>query len=279
MTHHLSVEGLRVEYQVEANGTVQFVPALRGIDFELEAGSSLGVLGETGSGKSTLGAAIMRLLPSTARWEGKIRFGDLDLSAMRETELQKVRGTRIGQIFQDPAAALNPVIKVGTQIADTARAHDRKLSRRAARERAADVLESLGVPRDKLDSYPHQLSGGLQQRALIATVMIGNPQFIVADEPTAALDKVTEGQIVRLLRQLQRDRGLGLVVISHDIGVVESLCDRLIVMYRGNIVESGETSKVLENPRHPYTVGLVRASRRDMDDAGRLVTVAAEWQV
>lgn len=279
MTHHLSVEKLRVEYQVEANGTVQFVPALRGISFDLEAGSSLGVLGETGSGKSTLGAAIMRLLPQTARWEGKIRFGELDLSAMKERELQEVRGRRIGQIFQDPAAALNPVISVGAQIADTARAHDHKLSRRAARERAADLLESLGVPREKLDSYPHQLSGGLQQRALIATVMIGNPQFIVADEPTAALDKVTEGQIVRLLRQLQRGRGLGLLVISHDIGVVESLCDRLIVMYRGSIVESGDTAKVLENPKHPYTVGLVRASRRDTDAAGRLVTVASEWQV
>jgi ABC-type dipeptide/oligopeptide/nickel transport system ATPase component len=279
VTHHLSVEGLRVEYQVEANGTVQFVPALRGVDFDLEAGSSLGVLGETGSGKSTLGAAIMRLLPQTARWEGKIRFGDLDLSAMKESEMQEVRGRQIGQIFQDPAAALNPVIKVGTQIADTARAHDRHLSRRAAREQAATLLESLGVPRDKLDSYPHQLSGGLQQRALIATVMIGNPQFIVADEPTAALDKVTEGQIVRLLRQLQRSRGLGLLVISHDIAVVESLCDRLIVMYRGSIVESGETAKVLEKPKHPYTVGLVRASRRDMDASGRLVTVASEWQV
>jgi ABC-type dipeptide/oligopeptide/nickel transport system ATPase component len=279
VTHHLSVEGLRVDYQVEANGTVQFVPALKGIDFDLEAGRSLGVLGETGSGKSTLGAAIMRLLPQTARWEGKIRFGDLNLSEMKESELQEVRGRRIGQIFQDPAAALNPVIKVGAQIADTARAHNSKLSRRAAREQAADLLESLGVPREKFNSYPHQLSGGLQQRALIATVMIGNPEFIVADEPTAALDKVTEGQIVRLLRQLQRGRGLGLLVISHDIGVVESLCDRLIVMYRGNIVESGDTATVLDNPQHPYTIGLVRASRRDMDPEGRLLTVAAEWQV
>ncbi len=279
MTQHLSVQDLKVDYRVEANGTVQYVPAVRGVSLEVEAGTSLGILGETGSGKSTLIAAIMRLLPRTARWEGRIRLGDLELSAMRERDLQKVRGTIIGQIFQDPAAALNPVIKVGTQIADTARTHDRTLSRRAAREVAAQLLESLGVPREKLDSYPHQLSGGLQQRALIATVLVGNPGFLLADEPTAALDKVTEAQIVRLLRRLQEERGLGLVVISHDIGVVESLCDRLIVMYHGRIVEAGKTADVLEDPQHPYTIGLVRASRRDRDASGRLVTVSPTWEV
>jgi ABC-type glutathione transport system ATPase component len=267
----LAVEGLRVDYRVETRGEVRYVPAVKEVGFEVEPGRALGILGETGSGKSSIALAVMRLLPASARWSGRIALGDLELSALSEKDLRAVRGRELGLILQDPAAALNPVRTVGAQIAETARVHDSSLSRAAARELAAATLEGLGVPRDRLRSYPHQLSGGMQQRALIAAVMVANPRFLVADEPTAALDKVTERQIVTLLRGLQRERHLGLLVISHDIGVVATLCQDVGVMYQGVLVEHGPVEQVLGNPRHPYTQGLVHAGRRDVDSRGRLV--------
>jgi ABC-type dipeptide/oligopeptide/nickel transport system ATPase component len=273
MTKALVVDDLSVEYRVESRGYVSYVPALRHISLTVDSGQALGILGETGSGKSSLGMAIMRLLPATARVTGKITLGDQDLTAMPRKTLEKVRGRDIGLIFQDPTSALNPVRTVGAQIAATARAHDPSLSRAKARELAGDTLESLGVARERLDSYPHQLSGGMRQRALIATVMVTGPKFLIADEPTASLDKVTERQIVQLLQSLQRERQLGFMLISHDIGIVAALCRDVAVIYRGRLVESGPVAKVLGDPQHPYTQGLVRASRRERDERGRLVSV------
>ncbi|HEY2326923.1 MAG TPA: ABC transporter ATP-binding protein [Gaiellaceae bacterium] len=268
----LVVEDLCVDYRIEANGRVQYVAALKHLSITVAPGTALGILGETGSGKSSLALAAMRLLPKTARCTGNIQLGDFDMLAMPTKRLQRVRGREIGLVMQDPLSALNPVRTVGAQIAETARFHDHSLSRRRSHQVAADMLESLGVPRERARSYPHQLSGGMQQRALIAAVMVAGPNFLIADEPTAALDKVTERQIVLLLRSLQRERHLGLLVISHDIGVVSTLCQEVAVIYRGELVEHGATSKVLTDPQHAYTQGLISAARRETDDRGHLVS-------
>jgi ABC-type dipeptide/oligopeptide/nickel transport system ATPase component len=268
----LMIEDLSIEYRVEAEGRMQYVPALKHVNITVPQGRALGVLGETGSGKSSLAMAIMRLLPLAARVTGRIALGEHELSTMSRESLEKIRGRELGLILQDPAAALNPVRTVGAQIAETARVHDKSLSRRQARRVAGDMLESLGVPRNRADTYPHQLSGGMQQRALIAAVMVAGPKFLIADEPTASLDKVTERQIVQLLRTLQRDHELGLLVISHDIGVVSTLCHEVAVIYKGTLVEYGPTDGVLGNPQHAYTQGLVRAGRRELDSHGRLVS-------
>jgi ABC-type glutathione transport system ATPase component len=272
----LVVDDLCVDYRVESGGRIRWVPARKGISLTVREGRALGILGETGSGKSSLALAIMRLLPGSARSSGRIALGDIEISSLPAKRMQKLRGEQVGLIMQDPAAALNPVRTIGAQIAETARVHDPQLGRRAARALAGKMLEDLGVPSQRARSYPHQLSGGMQQRALIAAVMIAGPKFLIADEPTAALDKVTERQIVTLLKSLQEARGLGLLVISHDIGVVSRLCQDVAVIYRGELVEHGSVESVLGNPQHPYTRGLVRAGRRERDERGRLLTVASD---
>jgi ABC-type dipeptide/oligopeptide/nickel transport system ATPase component len=268
----LSVEDLRVEYRLDVRGQAAYAAALKGVSIHVEPGRSLGILGETGSGKSSLGMAIMRLLPVTARVTGSIRLNDYDLLNLDRKQLEKIRGSEIGMIFQDPGTALNPVRTIGAQISETARVHNHSLSRSAARQLAIEAVEELGLKGERLTSYPHQLSGGMQQRALIASVMVANPKFLIADEPTASLDKVTEHQIILLLRRLQRERQLGFILISHHIGVVGALCDDVAVIYKGQVVESGPTKQVLRDPQHPYTNVLVNATRRTMDDKGRLVT-------
>ncbi len=268
----LCVEDLRVEYRLDVKGEAAYAAALKGVSLHVEPGHSLGILGETGSGKSSLGMAIMRLLPMTARVTGEIRLDDWDLLRLDRKAIEKIRGPEIGMIFQDPGAALNPVRTIGAQITETARVHDHSLSRSAAHDLAVKTVEELGLKGERLGSYPHQLSGGMQQRALIASVMVANPKFLIADEPTASLDKVTEHQIILLLRRLQRERQLGFILISHHIGVVNALCDEVAVIYRGELVESGPTKKVLSDPQHTYTAMLVNATKRTMDDKGRLVT-------
>jgi peptide/nickel transport system ATP-binding protein len=272
----LEIDNLTIEYRVESRGRVRYIPAVKDVSLHVPQGRALGILGETGSGKSTIANAVMGLLPAAARQSGRIVLGRHELSSLTPKQFAKVRGGEIGLISQDPAAALNPVRTVLAQIAETARVHDASLNRASAREQAAAMLESLGVSRQRVKSYPHQLSGGMQQRALISAVMVAGPKFLIADEPTAALDKVTERQIVQLLQTLQRERNLGLLVISHDIGVVSLLCQDVGVMYRGDLVEHGSVEQVLGDPQHPYTQGLVRAGRRDVDENGRLVAVARE---
>ena len=268
----LSVEDLHVDYRLDVRGQAAYAAALKGVSVHVETGRSLGILGETGSGKSSLGMAIMRLLPVTARVTGSIRLNDYDLLNLDRKQLETIRGSEIGMIFQDPGTALNPVRTIGAQISETARVHNHSLSRSAARRLAVEAVEELGLKGERLTSYPHQLSGGMQQRALIASVMVANPKFLIADEPTASLDKVTEHQIILLLRRLQRERQLGFILISHHIGVVGALCDDVAVIYKGQVVESGPTKQVLRDPQHPYTNVLVNATRRTMDDKGRLVT-------
>lgn len=271
----LSVEDLHVDYRLDVRGQAAYAAALKGVSIHVEPGRSLGILGETGSGKSSLGMAIMRLLPVTARVTGSIWLNDHDLLNLDRKQLETIRGSEIGMIFQDPGTALNPVRTIGAQISETARVHNHSLSRAAARRLATEAVEELGLKGERLTSYPHQLSGGMQQRALIASVMVANPKFLIADEPTASLDKVTEHQIILLLRRLQRDRQLGFILISHHIGVVGALCDEVAVIYKGQVVESGPTKQVLRDPQHPYTNVLVNATRRTMDGKGRLVTAPA----
>lgn len=273
----LVIDDLCIEYRIEARGRMQWAPALRHVSLTIREGRALGILGETGSGKSSLALAIMRLLPLSARSSGRIMLGDTEITTLPRKQLQRIRGREIGLIMQDPTAALNPVRTIGAQIAETARVHDPRLGRREAREVARTMLENLGVPPNRARSYPHQLSGGMQQRALIAAVMVAAPTFLIADEPTAALDKVTERQIVTLLRSLQQERGLGLLVISHDIGVVARLCQDVAVIYKGRLVEHGPVERVLGAPEHAYTRGLVRAGRREVDSRGRLVGVPQDF--
>jgi len=269
----LSVRNLTVDYRVDDRGGFRYANAVRDVSFELAEGQTLGILGETGSGKSTVGSAIIQLLPRTARVSGQVVLGSAELSAMNETQLQQVRGADIGMIFQDPAGALNPVRTIGSQIADTARTHDSSLSRSAAIELAKETLESLGLAGERFGAYPHQLSGGMRQRALIATVVIASPGFLIADEPTSDLDKLSERQIVLLLKHLQEKRGLGFVVISHDMRVISALCSTVAIMHQGEIVEFGPTDEVLSNPSDAYAKRLLRASRREKDSHGRLVVL------
>ena len=269
----LSVQNLTVDYRVDYRGGFRYATAVDDVSFDLAEGETLGILGETGSGKSTVGFAIIRLLPPTASVSGHVALDSAELSSMSEKELRAVRGGEIGMIFQDPAGALNPVRTIGSQIIDTALTHDKSLTRSAARELAKDTLASLGLSERCFTSYPHQLSGGMRQRALIATVMVASPRFLIADEPTSDLDKLSERQIVLLLKRLQQERGLGFIVISHDMRVISALCSNVAIMHEGHVVEFGPTDEVLSNPRDPYAVRLLRASRREKDSNGRLVVL------
>jgi peptide/nickel transport system ATP-binding protein len=236
---------------------------LNGIDLTVRRGEIWGVVGETGCGKSLTGLSIARLVPSPpGRYlAGEILFEDRDVLRLGEDEMRDLRGRRIGMIFQDPTTNLNPLFTIGDQLVDVAlhaTGGGRRLRRRA-REMAAAMLDRVGI-RDaaaRLDDYPHQFSGGMRQRVLIAMALIGRPDLLVADEPTTALDVSVQAQILRLIYDLVEERGLGVLFITHNLGVVAELCSHVAVMYAGNIVETGPVRPVLKNPRHPYTRGLL----------------------
>ena len=261
----LTVEGL----SVASGGPRDSLPLLDGVGFELDVGETLCLVGESGCGKSLTALAIPRLLPPGLRVvEGSLRWRGRDLAAMGEAELRALRGDGIGFIFQEPMSSLNPVLKLGTQIVETLRAH-RSLSRQAARGRAAELLAEAGVPgaAERLDSYPHELSGGLRQRATIAMALACDPDLLIADEPTTALDVSVQAQILALLRGLRERRGLALLLITHDLGVVAELGQRVLVMYAGQIVEDASAAALFAEPRHPYTRALL-ASLPRLDGPG-----------
>jgi len=230
---------------------------VRRVSFNLQRGESLGLIGESGSGKTTVALSLLRLLPRTAQISGRIELGGENLLGLSEGELTRRRGARIAMVFHDPLAALNPVLRIGTQIAETVRAH-RSASRKDSWAAALGLLRRVGLAEEVARGYPHQLSGGMRQRALIATALACGPAVLVADEPTSALDPVAQGGIVELLRQL-RDEGVALLLATHDLGLAARLCDRIAVLYAGRIVERGTTAEVLARPRHPYTMGLLRS--------------------
>jgi ABC-type dipeptide/oligopeptide/nickel transport system ATPase component len=268
----LAVEELSVSY---TGGRDHY--AVREVSFTVAAGEILGIVGESGSGKSSIAHAVMGLLPATAAVTGRIRLGALDVVCLREAELCRIRGSKVGMIFQDPLAALNPVFPISTQIIDTIRTHHKGTSRSDARAIAADAISEMGVPRDRLDSYPHQLSGGMRQRVLIASAMVARPHFLIADEPTSDLDTVSQAQILRILRRLRAEHRVGVLLISHDMRVIRAVCDRVAVMHGGAVIEHGLTQQVLSSPIAPYTKELMRVSTRARSHSGRFVTMPVEY--
>jgi peptide/nickel transport system ATP-binding protein len=242
--------------------TVAFdgVPALRGVDLDVVPGEAVGLVGESGCGKSVTWLAALGLLPRTTRVGGSVRLGDQELVGAPVTALERVRGRRIAMIFQDPASALNPVHRVGRQVAEALRLH-RGMDGASARAEARRLFELVGIPDPgrRLDVYPHEMSGGQNQRVMIAMALAGRPELLVADEPTTALDATIQAQILDLLRRLQRELGMALALISHDLGVVADLCTQVCVMYAGRIVERGPADTLFAAPAHPYTQGLLEA--------------------
>jgi oligopeptide/dipeptide ABC transporter ATP-binding protein len=248
----LAVSGLRVTL---AGG----VDVVDDVSLEIGDGEIVGMVGESGSGKTMTALSVLRLLPKRARLQGTIELDGQDLTRMDEAELRSVRGSRIGMVFQEPVAALNPVFTVGAQLGAAIRAHGDP-GRRAARERAVELLAMVGLPEPaaRLRQYPHQLSGGMCQRVMIAMALASGARLLIADEPTTSLDVTIQDEIVRLIARLARERGIAVLFISHDLGLVARLCHRVTVMYAGQVVESGPTSVLLASPLHPYTRALLR---------------------
>ncbi|MEU7905823.1 ABC transporter ATP-binding protein [Actinoplanes sp. NPDC049118] len=259
--HLLEVEDLKVTF---GHGD-QRVPAVAGVHLTVDAGETLALVGESGSGKTVTSLSLLGLNPPApaSTTTGRIRYGDRDLTTLSRAEWRRIRGAEIAMVFQDPGAALNPLLTIGTQVSDAVRAHE-PMSRTAARQRAVEALElsRLPQPEDMLGRYPHQLSGGMRQRAAIALAIAARPKLLIADEPTTALDVAVQAEILAMLDALRRDLGMGLLLITHDLGVVAGHADRVAVMYAGRVVESGPSSAVLHRPRMPYTRALLDATPR-----------------
>ena len=254
----LKVESLRVDTQDGAGNPVAII---EDVSFSLARGEVLGVVGESGSGKSITALSAMRLVPEVLRQSGSIQVQGREVMTLSERELRRLRGTQVSMVFQDPMTGLNPVRTVGSMLGEALRRH-RKLSRGEARRLAIDALHAVGIPSPELriKAYPHQLSGGLRQRVMIAMALLHDPAVIIADEPTTALDATIQAQIIDLMRS--RVTNAGLILITHDLGVAGQICDRIIVMYAGHIVEEGAALDLLSHPSHPYTAGLLAAAPR-----------------
>ncbi|MDG4830939.1 ABC transporter ATP-binding protein [Solwaraspora sp. WMMD1047] len=261
----LSVDDLTVDFPTEDG----LVHAVRGVSYQLRRGEALGIVGESGSGKSVTSLAVMGLLPRTARISGSARLGDQELLGRTDDEMSRIRGRRIAMIFQDPLTSLNPVYPVGKQIAEAVLAHHR-VARAAALDRAVELLDAVGIPlpKQRVHSYPHELSGGMRQRVVIAIAMANDPDVIIADEPTTALDVTVQAQVLEALEAAREQTGAALILITHDLGVIAGHADRVAVMYAGKLVESGSVDDIFYQPRMPYTLGLLGSLPR-LDDDGR----------
>jgi oligopeptide/dipeptide ABC transporter ATP-binding protein len=268
----LSVEGLSVGFNTE-QGRVRVVD---NVSLKLASGETLGLVGESGCGKSVTAQTIMRLLPSPPSFveDGRIIFEGNDLVTLPENRMRKVRGDRIGMVFQEPMTSLNPTQRIGRQIAESLSLH-RGLNYREAQPLVIDALKKVGIGNAewRLDQYPHELSGGLRQRVMIAMAIVCGPKLLIADEPTTALDVTIQAQIMELLQSLQRDLGLSILLITHDLGIVAEMCRNMVVMYAGRIVENGLASEIFAHPRHPYTDGLIRSSPRRAKKGERLLSI------
>jgi peptide/nickel transport system ATP-binding protein/oligopeptide transport system ATP-binding protein len=266
----LSVRDLRVGFATE-RGRVQ---AVDGVSFDLSPGEVLAIVGESGSGKSVTAQTIIGLTRSpNARIEGSVRLGETELLDAADETMRSVRGERVAMVFQDPMTSFNPVYRIGRQIVEAIRAHRPDCSKAEARERAVELLDSVGIPNadKRADDYPHQFSGGMRQRAMIAMALALEPEILIADEPTTALDVTVQAQILRLLEQLNRERGLATILITHDLGVVAEIADRVLVMYAGRVVEQGTLDEIFYDPQHPYTWGLLGSlTRLDLPRPHRL---------
>lgn len=252
------------------------VKAVRDVSFSVDEGRTIGIVGESGCGKSVTAHAVMELLPreNSIIEHGKIIFKDKDILKLTEAEMNRLRGNEIAMIFQDPMTSLNPVLTVGTQLTESLFLHKR-LKKDEARQRAAKLLKLVGIPsaEQRLNDYPHQFSGGMRQRVMIAMALACEPKLLIADEPTTALDVTVQAQILALLKDLQQKFGMAIILISHDLGVIANLCDDVAVMYAGQVVEYGSAEEIFYNAHHPYTKGLLKSLPRLTDKKGEPLSV------
>ena len=249
----LQIEDLHIHYMSEGRE----IKAVNGVTLTVNAGETIGLVGETGAGKTTTALAIMKLVqkPAGRYVGGKILFNDEDLLAASENRMHHIRGNDISMIFQDPMTSLNPVYTVGDQIAEVIDLHE-KVGAKEALDRAGKVLEMVGIPKERADEYPHQFSGGMKQRVCIAMALAANPHLLIADEPTTALDVTIQAQVLDLMGKLKQDLGTAMILITHDLGIVSEVCDKVAIMYAGRIIEFGTLEDIYHNPTHPYTLGL-----------------------
>ncbi len=270
----LEVDDLKVSFATE-DGVVR---AVDGVSFTVSKGEVVAIVGESGSGKSVTAMTLMGLTRGpNARFEGRAIFEGRDLVTASNDELRQVRGAGIAMVFQDPMSSLNPVYRIGPQIVEQIRVHDRDVSKAQALDRAVSLMERVGVPRagDRLRSYPHEFSGGMRQRVMIAMALSCSPTLLIADEPTTALDVTIQAQILDELRQLRSETGAGIILVTHDLGVVADIADRVVVMYAGRVVEQGTLDEIFYDPQHPYTWGLLGSiTRVDRDRSQRLPAIA-----
>jgi peptide/nickel transport system ATP-binding protein len=266
----LNIEDLKIIYRTEEG----IVEAVNGIDITLERGRTLGLVGETGAGKTTTALSVMRLIPSPP---GEVIAGTISLSGVpllqkSEKQMESIRGKVVSMIFQDPMTALNPVIRVGDQIAEAVSIHQ-NVSRDEAWQKAREMLELVGIPGNRMKEYPHQFSGGMKQRVIIAIALSCSPQLLIADEPTTALDVTIQAQVLELMKELKQQFSMSMIMISHDLGVVAEVCDDVAIMYAGRIVEQGSLEEVFEKTRHPYTEGLFNSIPNIDDRKAELIPI------
>ncbi len=255
-TPYLSVEDLVVEYTSDGD----IVHAVNGVSFTLEKGKTLGLVGETGAGKTTIAKSILRILPDRGAriCSGNVCIDGKNVLDYSEKEMQKIRGNVVSMIFQDPMTALNPTMRVGDQIAEVISIHN-NLSKKDAAEKAMQMLEMVGIPRDRFREYPHQFSGGMKQRVVIAIALACQPDLLLADEPTTALDVTIQAQVLKLIDELQKKNNTSMILITHDLAVVAETCDDVAIIYAGQIMEYGNKYQIYDHPTHPYTIGLFGA--------------------
>jgi len=269
MKNLLEVKNLKTHFYTEDG----IVPAVNGVDFNLKPGETLGIVGESGCGKSITSMSIMRLIPTPPGKivGGEILFEDRDIVKMSEAEIRKIRGNDIAMIFQEPMTSLNPVFTIGSQIMEAIMLHQ-KMDKKAAREKCIEMLRLVGIPRadEVVDDYPHQFSGGMRQRAMIAMALSCNPKLLIADEPTTALDVTIQAQIIELMKELKEKLNTAIMLITHDLGVVAEMADHVIVMYAGRIVEDANVIDLFKDPKHPYTIGLMKSKPSLEGSAKRL---------
>ena len=270
MSELLDIQHLNIRFL----GNGKSVEVVSDLSLSLGRRETLGIVGESGSGKSVTSLATMRLLPSSAQVGGSILFDGQDLLALSEREMQNIRGNKIAMIFQDPMTSLNPIHTVGKQIAESVLLHS-KATKKQAMERALHLLELCGIPdpAQRIREYPHQLSGGMRQRVMIAIALACDPELLIADEPTTALDVTIQAQILELMKAIKKDRDMSIIMITHDLGIVYDFCDRVVVMYTGEVVESAPVKALFDTPLHPYTEGLIGALPRLGETADRLEAI------
>ena len=272
MTDLLSIEGLRTEFRT-ANGGIA---AVDGVSLSVTKGRTLGIVGESGCGKSMLSLSVMRLVPPPGRiTAGRVMFDGKDLLTLPAAAMRDIRGNRIAMIFQEPMTSLNPVFTVGDQITEAMRAHDRTASSAALRAKAIDSLTRVRIPSParRFEEYPHQMSGGMRQRVMIAMALACEPDLLIADEPTTALDVTVQAQILDLLRDLQAQSGMAIILITHDLGVVAEMADEVAVMYAGKVVERASGTDIFDDPQHPYTLGLLGSIPKIEETRDRLLAI------